>query len=139
MATSTETNPPAKDLKGLSSLEEMNLEKSILRRGLATAAEIEACKSYRAKKLAAKEESKSLLDIMVDARVLTKNQSVRIKSEIVGESNRKLEIPGYQIIEKLGKGSMGIVYKGRQIAVDRIVAVKILLDALAQNKEFIKR
>jgi serine/threonine-protein kinase len=34
---------------------------------------------------------------------------------------------------------MGIVYKGRQIAVDRIVAVKILLDALAQNKEFIKR
>src|SRR3954471_16673218 len=138
MATSTETNPPAKDAKGLSSLEEMNLEKSILRRGLATAAEIEKCKSYRAK-LAAKEESKGLLEIMVEAKFLTRNQSERILREIAGDTNRKLEIPGYQIIDKLGKGSMGIVYKGRQIAVDRIVAVKILLDALAQNKEFIKR
>src|SRR4051812_6824620 len=138
MATSTETNPPAKDAKGLSSLEEMNLEKSILRRGLATSAEIEKCKSYRAK-LAAKEESKGLLEIMVEAKFLTRNQSERIRQEIVGETNQKLEIPGYQIIDKLGKGSMGIVYKGRQIAVDRIVAVKILLDALAQNKEFIKR
>src|SRR4051812_33981903 len=138
MATSTETNPPAKDAKGLSSLEEMNLEKSILRRGLATSAEIEKCKSYRAK-LAAKEESKGLLEIMVEAKFLTRNQSDRIINEVVGETSRKLEIPGYQILEKLGKGSMGIVYKGRQIAVDRIVAVKILLDALAQNKEFIKR
>jgi len=138
MATSTETNPPAKDLKALSTLDEMNLEKSILRRGLATTDEIEQCKSYRAK-LAAKDETKGLLEIMVEARVLTKNQSVRVLKEIVGESSRKLEIPGYQLLEKLGKGSMGIVYKGRQIAVDRIVAVKILLDALAQNKEFIKR
>jgi serine/threonine-protein kinase len=138
MATSTESNPPAKDLSRLSSLDEMNLEKSILRRGLATAAEVEACKSYRAK-LAAKDETKGLLEIMVEAKVLTKNQSLRVLKETIGDTSRKLEIPGYQIIDKLGKGSMGVVYKARQIAVDRIVAVKILLDALAQNKEFIKR
>ncbi len=137
MATKTESNPPAKDSKGLSSLNEFNLEKSILRRGLATAAEIDACKAHKAK-LASKDEVKGLLEIMVEAKVLTKSQSARLVKE-VGETNRKFEIPGYQVIDKLGKGSMGVVYKARQTSVDRIVAVKILLDALAQNKEFIKR
>ena len=137
MATSTESNPPAKDSKGFSSLEELNLEKSILRRGLATAREIEVCKAHRAK-LSGSDASKSLLDIMVEAKFLTKNQSIRVLKEM-GETSRKLEIPGYQILEKIGQGSMGVVFKARQESVDRIVAVKILLDALAQNKEFIKR
>src|SRR4051794_4848148 len=138
MATSTESNPPVKDSKALSSLNEFNLEKSILRRGLATANEIDMCKNHRAKLAAKGDDARGLLDIMVEAKVLTKSQSVRLLKEI-GETNKKFEIPGYQIIEKLGKGSMGIVFKARQASVDRIVAVKILLDALAQNKEFIKR
>lgn len=138
MATSTESNPPAKELKSLSSLNEFNLEKSILRRGLATPIEIDLCKAHKAKLAAKGEDAKGLLEIMVEAKVLTKGQSARLVKEM-GDSSKRFEIPGYQIIEKLGKGSMGIVFKARQTSVDRIVAVKILLDALAQNKEFIKR
>jgi serine/threonine protein kinase len=139
MATSVENSAAGKDIKGLSGLDEANLEKSILTRGLATPAEIEACKVHRSKlAIKSKDSSPSLLEIMVDAKVLTRSQMVRLIQE-KGEGPRKLEIPGYQILDRLGKGSMGAVYKAKQLSVDRIVAVKVLLDSLAQNREFIKR
>jgi serine/threonine-protein kinase len=139
MASPVEINKPANDTKSSSSVDESQLEKSILRRGLATAAEIEACKVKR-KQLPVRESElpQSLLEIMVEAKVLTRSQVTRLVQE-AGESNRKFQIPGYQMLQKLGKGSMGIVYKAKQMSVDRIVAIKILLDPLAQNKEFIKR
>jgi len=141
MATTTESNPPAQDARGLSGLSASGLEQSIIRRGLATPQEVEQCKAYRAKLASAGKDdpARSLLDIMVEARVLTKSQSLRLVKEAGAEGAKKFEIPGYQILARLGKGSMGIVYKARQTSVDRIVAVKVLLDALAKNKEFIKR
>jgi serine/threonine protein kinase len=146
MATPVESSTAAKDPKGFSGLDESQLEKSLIRRGLATAAEIEACKTRRTQ-MAAKEAekdkdgpppSKSLLEIMVESRVLTRSQMVRLLQE-AGETSKKFQIPGYQVISKIGKGSMGVVYKARQMSVDRVVAIKILLDSLAQNREFIKR
>jgi serine/threonine protein kinase len=145
MAISVQSNGPGKDpqsssaIKSSSGIDESQLEKSILRRGLATAAEIEACKSQR-KQLAAKEIDvpKSLLEIMVEAKVLTRSQMTRLSQES-GDATRKFQIPGYQMLTKLGKGSMGVVYKAKQQSVDRVVAIKILLEPLAQNKEFIKR
>jgi eukaryotic-like serine/threonine-protein kinase len=139
MDSRVESDGPGKDPKSSSTVDETQLEKSIIRRGLATPAEIEACKAQR-KQLVAEENdsSQSLLEIMVEAKVLTRSQVTRLVQQ-VGDSNRKFQIPGYQMIQKLGKGSMGIVFKAKQISVDRVVAIKILLDPLAQNKEFIKR
>jgi eukaryotic-like serine/threonine-protein kinase len=139
MASPLENSTPGKDARSASGIDEVSLEKSIIRRGLATAAEIEACKKER-KARAAKpaEPGKSLLEIMVDNKVLTRSQMVRLVQE-AGESNRRFAIPGYQMLDRLGKGSMGVVFKAKQISVDRVVAIKVLLATLAQNKEFIKR
>ncbi|MFW6164271.1 MAG: protein kinase domain-containing protein, partial [Planctomycetota bacterium] len=46
---------------------------------------------------------------------------------------------GCKIIRLIGRGGMGSVYVGRQLSLDRIVAVKVLASALSANEEFLGR
>ena len=45
-------------------------------------------------------------------------------------------IAGYELLEQVGEGGMGVVFRARAPRTDKIVAVKILPDALARNEEY---
>ncbi len=55
-------------------------------------------------------------------------------NELAGQS-----LGGYVLIEEIGRGSMGMVYRGKQIALGREVAIKVLPHSLAKDGSYVAR
>src|SRR3954466_11379526 len=49
------------------------------------------------------------------------------------------KIANFELLERIGQGGMGTVFKARQVSMDRIVALKILPPSMAKQKKFIER
>ena len=54
--------------------------------------------------------------------------------ELVGQY-----IGGYFLEEEVGRGSMGVIYRGKQIALGREVAIKVLPQKLAKDPSYVAR
>ena len=80
----------------------------------------------------------SLAEMAVEKGLLTASQAERlVEAQRAFEEEQK--IAGYKLEQKLGAGSMGTVYRARQLSLDRVVAIKILSPHLARKPAYVER
>jgi len=82
----------------------------------------------------------TLRDLMIDLGYITISQAERLKNSMKETRATAIhQIPGYQIMGKLGAGAMAIVYKGKQLSLNRTVAIKVLPKRFTENPEYVDR
>ena len=117
------------------------LGKIVVESNLCTEKEVQHClKKLKGQGLSDSASGKilSLAEALVNNGFLTQSQLTRVR-KVVEDSRPTQQIPGFQILEKLGAGAMATVFKARQVSLDRYVAIKVLPKRLSENPEYVER
>ncbi len=120
--------------------DDSQLARLVIERKLCSANEVELVLAEQ-KALAQKGGAAPLPDLLVQRGYITKTQIARLNRAVDEDSMYRpaQQIPGFQILSKLGQGAMAVVFKAKQLSLDRIVAIKVLPKRLSENKEFVER
>ncbi len=81
----------------------------------------------------------SLRGLMIGLGFVTATQAERLKNTIKESKRAAHQIPGYQVLGKLGAGAMAVVYKAKQLSLNRVVAIKVLPKRFSENPEYVER
>jgi serine/threonine protein kinase len=120
--------------------EDTLIARLVVERQLVTAEELRQAAEYRRQKLEDGEEL-TLAKALIALGLLTQSQLKRIRGVAMEDSSGRptQQIPGFQIQKKVGAGAMAVVYRAKQLSLDRTVAIKILPRRMSENPEFVER
>jgi serine/threonine protein kinase len=105
--------------------------------GLCTDEELrKAIQEYKERR---KTDPLMLQDLMIELGYVTANQAERLKTSIRESKVAATQIPGYKVLGKLGAGAMAVVYKAKQLSLNRTVAIKVLPKRFTENPEYVQR
>lgn len=113
------------------------LGRMVIDQHLCTEKEVRACLKDQTARSA--EEPVTLEQLLLDKQFITPSQVSRLQSMIRESKDVSSQIPGYKILGKLGSGAMAVVYKAKQVSLDRTVAVKVLPKKFVQKSDYVER
>ncbi len=124
----------------MSTLDDSQLARIIVERKLCTTNEVELVRTEVRDRIK-KGEKIRFQEVLMEHGFITKSQVKRLGRVMDNDSMYRpaQQIPGYQVMNKVGQGAMAVVFKARQLSLDRLVAIKVLPKRLSDNPEFVDR
>ncbi len=107
-------------------------------RGFVTEAQIEEAFMLQKRMTEDLKIDERLAVILVKRGWLAEEQAKQVYALIEPEG-RQTQIAGYRLVEKIGRGAMGTVYKAIHLNLHRVVAIKILRRELISEKTHVER
>ncbi|MFQ5590407.1 MAG: serine/threonine protein kinase [Phycisphaerae bacterium] len=124
----------------MSAIDDTQFARLIVERKLCTTDEVELVRGEQ-DALSKNGPPVSLQELLIRRGYITHSQVTRLTKALDEDSMYRpaQQIPGFQILSKLGQGAMAVVFKAKQLSLDRIVAIKVLPKRLSESPEFVER
>ncbi|MEO1129663.1 MAG: serine/threonine-protein kinase [Planctomycetota bacterium] len=126
--------PDDDEVGGTTHIDEGPLLGAIVERGFATDEEVDTCRMLTRQSFGGGD---TVCDLLIKEGMVTRRQIDRLAAELEAERSKQ-RIPGYRIHETIGKGSSGLVLRATHVALDRVVAIKVLPRRLAESNRAVE-
>ena len=121
--------------------EDLLIAEHVLLQKFATREQVDECLALAVRMRGEMKLEMTLGDVLAKRGYINPAQLTAVQQAFdpAAAAKRKNVIPGYQLLERVGVGAMGSVYRARDLQLDIPVAIKILRLALASSPTQIER